>query len=160
MLHALGVSEDDRLLGMRLTKNVRNASAACIPCSETLILTFPCSYVRADKLREAPRFDENPEDTEDLEFMCSKKSYFGYIQRRSLSEALIEAGSRSKHIKMLQRQDVVEVLAHLSYLKSLDLEPLDRFYLATDLLELCRSTLETDHPTYATWKRVSRAWLI
>ncbi|GAQ84692.1 hypothetical protein KFL_002010080 [Klebsormidium nitens] len=103
-------------------------------------------YIHADNCHEAPSFDQDPEDTEDLSFLCSKASLFAFIQRRPLSEAyMVEIFIRSElHVKGMQWQDAVKVLAHLSYLRSPNVPYADRFYLALKLLKWCRSALEKE----------------
>ncbi|GAQ84691.1 hypothetical protein KFL_002010070 [Klebsormidium nitens] len=101
------------------------------------------SYVRADNLKIAPSFDDNTVDTEDLDFICAAKTVKD-AQKRPLSAALIAACVHSDSVSGIRKEDALEALAQLTYLKSLALVPGDQLFLATELVRMCRVTLEED----------------
>lgn len=111
--------------------------------TSTDLLDRLCSYVRADNLKIAPHFDLDTVDTEDLYFICSAKTVKD-PQKRPLSAALVAACVNSQSVSGICKDEALEALAHLSYLKGFALILKDRLFLATELVRMCRSTLEED----------------
>lgn len=108
------------------------------------------SYVRADRLGQAPCFGPTSDDTADLEFLCSQRIYAD-PQKRSVSKGLVVAATQGELITgtLIDKGSAVEALAHLSFVETLDLDPAERLCVALQFLELCRRTVEKRHAEYA-----------
>lgn len=79
----------------------------------------------------------------DLEFFCSLRSNLVH-QERSVREFLIAAADQGKATgdAMAEKQIAVEALAHLSFVKTLDLDRAGRLRLARQLVDFCRSAVD------------------
>ncbi|GAQ84697.1 hypothetical protein KFL_002010135 [Klebsormidium nitens] len=104
-------------------------------------------YVRADRTGQAPCFEHKADDTADLEFLCSVRVPLELFPTHSIKEALIAAALGGEVISgtPINKETAVEALAHLSFLKSLDLKSSERSCLARQLVKQCRGTVEKRH---------------
>ncbi|GAQ84696.1 hypothetical protein KFL_002010120 [Klebsormidium nitens] len=120
-------------IAKRVEQETRKAAAYQLDC-----------YIRADKTRQPPYFDQNTKDTLDLEVLCARCIPLE-SEKRTVREFLISAASRGAFISgtrtFIDSETARELLAHLSFVERQDGDSAGRSNLAQEFLRICRHTV-------------------
>lgn len=102
------------------------------------VFVIVSSCIQGDNDQDCVWLNPNTDDTEDLDYLCSKKAAYDPL-KRSVRTALVDSAIHNKQVSIPEKPAALEALAHLSYLPSLALTPEERRRLAQEFLKLCRS---------------------